>query len=32
VVLQGTRLNGRYLIVRFKRAGEHDWLIFRPKD
>ncbi|MCU0631494.1 MAG: ATP-dependent DNA ligase [Methanolinea sp.] len=32
VVLEGTRLSGRYLLVKFKRAGEHDWLVFRAKD
>jgi len=29
--LQGTRLVGRYSLVRFKRAKEQDWLIFRHK-
>ena len=29
--LQGTRLAGRYSLVRFKRAKEQDWLIFRHK-
>ena len=32
VVLHGNRLNGRYLLVRFKRAGENDWLLFRAKE
>ncbi|HII75893.1 MAG TPA: ATP-dependent DNA ligase [Methanolinea sp.] len=32
VILQGNRLNGRYLLVRFKRAGENDWLLFRAKE
>ena len=31
VVLQGNRLNGRYILVRFKRAGENDWLLFKAK-
>lgn len=32
VVMRGGRLAGRYVLVRFKRAGEKDWLIFRVKD
>jgi bifunctional non-homologous end joining protein LigD len=32
VVMKGDRLTGRYVIVRFKRAGEKDWLIFRAKE
>ncbi|MCE5297372.1 MAG: ATP-dependent DNA ligase [Methanoregulaceae archaeon] len=32
VVLKGDRLAGRYVLVRFKRAGEKDWLIFRAKE
>jgi DNA ligase D-like protein (predicted 3'-phosphoesterase) len=32
VVLKGEHLAGRYVLVRFKRAGEKDWLIFRAKD
>lgn len=29
VVFHGNRLSGRYVLVRFKRAGEKDWLIFK---
>lgn len=32
VILQGTRLSGRYLLIKFKKAGDQDWLIFRAKD
>jgi DNA ligase D-like protein (predicted 3'-phosphoesterase) len=32
VVMKGDRLSGRYVLVRFKRAGEKDWLLFRAKD
>lgn len=32
VVLKGARLSGRYLLVRFRRAGENDWLVFKAKD
>ncbi len=31
VSLQGTRLVGRYTLVRFRRGKETDWLIFRHK-
>lgn len=29
IVFHGKQLNGHYLLVRFRRAGEKDWLIFR---
>jgi bifunctional non-homologous end joining protein LigD len=29
VTLRGSRLNGAYVLVKFKRAGEKDWLVFR---
>jgi DNA ligase D-like protein (predicted ligase)/DNA ligase D-like protein (predicted 3'-phosphoesterase) len=29
VVFHGNRLSGRYVLVRFRRAGEKDWLIFK---
>lgn len=32
VTLNGTLLKGRYLLVRFKKAGEQEWLIFKAKD
>ena len=31
VVLHGTRISGKYLLVRFKKAGNKEWLIFRAK-
>ena len=32
VTLNGTLLKGRFLFVRFKKAGEQEWLIFKAKD
>ena len=32
IVVRGDRLAGRYVLVRFRRAGEKDWLLFRAKD
>jgi DNA ligase D-like protein (predicted 3'-phosphoesterase) len=32
MVMKGDRLSGRYVLVRFKKAGEKDWLLFRAKD
>jgi len=29
VVFHGNRLSGRYALVRFKRAGEKEWIIFK---
>ncbi|MHB8164186.1 MAG: DNA polymerase ligase N-terminal domain-containing protein [Methanoregula sp.] len=29
VLLHGNRLNGTYVLVKFKRAGKNDWLVFR---
>ena len=29
VLLHGKRLNGPYVLVKFKRAGKNDWLVFR---
>ena len=29
VVLHGRRLNGPYVLVKFKRAGKNEWLLFR---
>jgi bifunctional non-homologous end joining protein LigD len=29
VAFHGNRLSGRYVLVRFRRAGEKDWLIFK---
>ncbi len=31
VVFSGERLKGKYMLVRFKRAGEKDWLLFKAK-
>ncbi|MDD1711170.1 MAG: ATP-dependent DNA ligase, partial [Methanoregulaceae archaeon] len=32
IVVRGDRLAGRYVLVRFRRAGEKDWLLFRAKE
>jgi DNA ligase D-like protein (predicted ligase)/DNA ligase D-like protein (predicted 3'-phosphoesterase) len=29
VTLKGHRLNGQYVLVKFKRAGKNEWLLFR---
>jgi bifunctional non-homologous end joining protein LigD len=29
VMLHGKRLNGAYVLVKFKRAGKNNWLVFR---
>ena len=29
VMLHGNRLDGAYVLVKFKRAGKNDWLLFR---
>jgi bifunctional non-homologous end joining protein LigD len=32
VVMKGERLSGRYILIRFRKAGLNDWLIFKGKD
>ena len=32
VVFHGKRLHGRYALIRFKRAGKNEWLVFRAGD
>lgn len=32
VVIKGTRLKGRYVLTKFRKAGEKGWLIFRAKE
>jgi len=32
VVMKGDKLSGRYVLVRFKKAGEKDWLLLKAKD
>jgi bifunctional non-homologous end joining protein LigD len=32
IVMKGERLAGRYVLVRFRRAGKDEWLLFRAKD
>ena len=29
VIFHGHRLNGPYVLVKFKRAGKNEWLVFR---
>lgn len=31
-VISGERLKGRYVLARFKKAGDKQWLLFRAKD
>ncbi|MDD1694421.1 MAG: ATP-dependent DNA ligase [Methanoregula sp.] len=31
VVLHGARFSGKFALVRFKKAGDRDWLIIRAK-
>jgi DNA ligase D-like protein (predicted 3'-phosphoesterase) len=31
VVLHGSRFTGKYLILRFKKAGEKDWVVMKAK-
>ena len=31
-VLKGKKLKGRYTLLKFKRAGEKEWLIFKAKE
>lgn len=32
VVMKGDRVSGRYVLVRFRSAGEDDWLLLKAKD
>lgn len=32
VLLSGARVRGKYFLLRFRRAGEKDWLLIRAKD
>lgn len=32
VTLNGKRLNGRYILVRLKRAGEKSWLMLKGRE
>jgi bifunctional non-homologous end joining protein LigD len=31
IVLHGSRFTGKYIILRFKKAGEKDWLVMKAK-
>ena len=32
VILNGTRFSGKFVLVRFRKAGEKNWLVLRAKD
>jgi bifunctional non-homologous end joining protein LigD len=32
VVMKGDRLSGRYVLIRFKKAGEKEWLLLKGKE
>ena len=32
VILNGERLKGRYILVRLKRSGDKNWLLFKGKE
>jgi DNA ligase D-like protein (predicted 3'-phosphoesterase) len=32
VYLRGSRLTGKYVLIRFRKAGEKEWLILRAKE
>ena len=32
VILHGSRFLGKYVLVRFKKAGEKEWLVMKTKD
>ncbi|MBT8506954.1 ATP-dependent DNA ligase [Methanomicrobiaceae archaeon CYW5] len=32
VVLHGNRLEGKYALVRFRKAGKNDWLLLKAKE
>jgi bifunctional non-homologous end joining protein LigD len=31
VFLRGARISGKFVLIRFKKAGDKEWLIFRAK-
>ena len=32
VVMKGERISGRYILIKFTRAGEKDWLVIKSRD
>lgn len=32
IVIGGEKVNGRYVLTRFKKAGDKGWLLFRARD
>lgn len=31
-ILHGSRFMGKYVLIRFKKAGENEWLVMKAKD
>jgi hypothetical protein len=31
-IINGRRLHGRYALMRFKKAGEKQWLVMKTRD
>ena len=31
-IVKGERLNGHYELIRFRKAGEKEWLLFKKKE
>lgn len=32
IIIKGERVSGRYVLTRFRKAGEKEWLLFRAKE
>ncbi|MEI7856963.1 MAG: DNA polymerase ligase N-terminal domain-containing protein [Methanomicrobiales archaeon] len=32
ILLHGTVFSGKFVLIRFKKAGDNDWLVLRAKD
>jgi len=32
ILLSGSRFTGKYVLIRFKKAGEKEWLVLRAKE
>ena len=31
IILHGTRFSGKYVLIRFRKAGENNWLVMKSK-
>jgi hypothetical protein len=31
-IVKGEKITGRYVLVKFKKAGENNWLLFKGSD